>query len=379
MKSKILCIVFIFSYTISHSQTPLNLAISLPKNINKENLYIYLNNGIKDRDIPVNNDVLYISDTLFRKYASLYVNYHPKDNISSFLKGFFISGTENRINIRFDTVAQLFTFKLTKNVVDMDSVGRISLLQFTKAESDSFAAFNNAFDGPVPTTPENFQKVQFLLAKLDAKTLLFISKNPDLYLSLVTFKDGILSQYSPMPGRISIDSLWNFYLKYLSKKYANTYEDKYIRDQFYFKTLSAGKIAPEFIQEDVNDKTIDIRKIKSRYVLINFWASWCGPCIKEIPFLNSIRKKYPSDFLEFVYVSRDDNKSIETSTALKYENTYGFHFMCNDNLIMKFNVFEIPRTYLLNRETGEILFLSEGNAKIETIEDVLGKLYVEKN
>ncbi|TDX02041.1 TlpA family protein disulfide reductase [Dinghuibacter silviterrae] len=242
------------------------------------------------------------------------------------------------------------------DVLDVDSVGRAALLQFTETERDAFVKANNAAIG---------EGIRPFWNAYRAKKLLFVSENPDVHLSLIVFKDDIV-RYGPMEG-ISMDSLWNFYNKYLAATYAHSPEDSSIRELFYYNTLSVGKKAPAFVQEDVHGNMVDLRKIKSRYILLNFWASWCQPCVQEIPQFNHIRSKYPADVLEFIFVSEDKAKETEGKASLKYGHTYGFHCMSNDSLLLKFNVKGIPKTYLLDRETGVILFFSDGTLTDDAI------------
>ena len=67
-----------------------------------------------------------------------------------------------------------------------------------------------------------------------------------------------------------------------------------------------GKPAPEFALEDLSDKKVSLASYKGKEVLINFWATWCGPCKIETPWLIELRNQYTARGFEVLGVSTDD-------------------------------------------------------------------------
>ena len=67
-----------------------------------------------------------------------------------------------------------------------------------------------------------------------------------------------------------------------------------------------GKLAPEFSLEDLSGKKVSLSSYKGKAVLINFWATWCGPCKLETPWLVDLRNQYASQGFEILGVSTDD-------------------------------------------------------------------------
>ena len=67
-----------------------------------------------------------------------------------------------------------------------------------------------------------------------------------------------------------------------------------------------GKPAPEFALEDLSGKKVSLADYKGKAVLVNFWATWCGPCKIETPWLVDLRNQYAGQGFEILGVSTDD-------------------------------------------------------------------------
>jgi peroxiredoxin len=75
------------------------------------------------------------------------------------------------------------------------------------------------------------------------------------------------------------------------------------------ETQWIGKQAPDFSQPDENGKMVSLKDFKGKYVLVDFWASWCGPCRADAPELKSVYEKMKGKNISFVSISLDSDKS----------------------------------------------------------------------
>ena len=88
-------------------------------------------------------------------------------------------------------------------------------------------------------------------------------------------------------------------------EYANIVKTKFDKKML----LAPGVPAPVFKYNDINGKEYSLEDFKGKLVYIDFWATWCGPCRFELPYLKSLEKEYHGKNVVFVSISVDDNKA----------------------------------------------------------------------
>jgi len=77
------------------------------------------------------------------------------------------------------------------------------------------------------------------------------------------------------------------------------------------------KPAPEFALKDSNGQTVHLSDYKGKVVLLDFWATWCGPCKIEMPWFVELQKEYGSQGLQIVGVAMDDSSTQEIQNFVK--------------------------------------------------------------
>jgi cytochrome c biogenesis protein CcmG/thiol:disulfide interchange protein DsbE len=114
--------------------------------------------------------------------------------------------------------------------------------------------------------------------------------------------------------------------------------------------LLAGKPAPNFtIKRLDNDTTVSLKDFAGRPMVINFWATWCGPCKMEHPVLDWAAKNY-QDKAVFIGIVFEDNEA-NTKRFLK-ENGWSFVqlFDPKSTVAVDYGVSGVPETYFINKE-----------------------------
>lgn len=114
----------------------------------------------------------------------------------------------------------------------------------------------------------------------------------------------------------------------------------------------SGKVV-NFTHKDVNGNDISLSDFKGKVVLVDVWATWCGPCIAQIPHLKTLEKKYEGKDVVFMGVSVDEQKDYEKwKEFLKKEELHGVQLFAGgfkSDIAKFYNINAIPRFMLFDK------------------------------
>jgi peroxiredoxin len=130
-----------------------------------------------------------------------------------------------------------------------------------------------------------------------------------------------------------------------------------------------GKPAPAFTSEDINGNTVRLDAYRGKYVLIDFWATWCAPCIAELPRLQAAYRTYHDAGLEIIAISLDESKTavVDFARARKIPWPQLHNASGSTDLVEAFGVSSIPATYLIDPQGTVIRLDVRGKALDETL------------
>ena len=127
---------------------------------------------------------------------------------------------------------------------------------------------------------------------------------------------------------------------------------------FYFSAqaqLKAGDHAPDFNQATLDGEMISLADFDSELILLDFWAGWCGPCIKTFKIMKPLYEKFDRSQLEILGISYDNDETKWRKAVAKHDLPWVHIYDKDDgDLYRKYGIFEVPTYILINKE-GEIL------------------------
>lgn len=181
----------------------------------------------------------------------------------------------------------------------------------------------------------------------------FMKVNNDSYIS------SLILQRMLMQREIELEKAEEIYEKFtdlvkLTSSSINIKQGLDFLNESKKESPTVGFLAPNFSGPDLNGKIIDFSDIKSKVIMLDFWASWCAPCRVENPSLVSLNSKYNTDEFQVVGISLDRDKeswenAINEDGLNKWIHISHVKFW-NEPIAKLYNITKMPTSFVLNSE-----------------------------
>lgn len=119
--------------------------------------------------------------------------------------------------------------------------------------------------------------------------------------------------------------------------------------------IQANKKAPDFTLEDMQGNKVSLSDFKGKVVVVNFWATWCPPCIEEMPSMEKLHQKFKGDDFVLLAINAEENGRPAVERFLKNKN-FTFPILLDGDAKVQqiYGVYRFPETIIINRQ-GEIV------------------------
>lgn len=129
--------------------------------------------------------------------------------------------------------------------------------------------------------------------------------------------------------------------------------------------------ASEFELQDMDEETVKLSDYRGKVVLLNFWATWCPPCIREMPSMERLHQQVDADDFKVIAVNQmeDADEVFAFTGQLEIDPTFEILFDTTSSVSQDYAVRGLPTTYLIDKK-GKIRYRAVGGREFDHAEVV---------
>jgi thiol-disulfide isomerase/thioredoxin len=118
--------------------------------------------------------------------------------------------------------------------------------------------------------------------------------------------------------------------------------------------VAVGDSAPSFRVKTESGAIMTPKDFGGKVLILNFWASWCAPCVQEIPSLNQIQKMFASQGLVVLGVNVDSKEELYRNMLQRFQVTFQTVRDPQENINYRYGTYKVPESYIIDRN-GKVL------------------------
>ncbi|HEY9259307.1 TlpA disulfide reductase family protein [Chitinophaga sp.] len=328
--------------------------IIIPAGVNEKNIVIWYDDG-KDERIYVSphfvNHEMTMSGSYISRYATVTITRKEDEKFSG--GTYWVNQSPALINFyRAPKSPRLV------NAIDVKKTVGDKLQSFIANVEKERDDYWNTHSTAIMDLNSRERKIFFDKRKaVEDKKIQFLLNNKSQYFSFWLFRTDMVYMAGGGPygyPRITGAQLRELFYSTFPDSLTNSAEGATTLATIATFEVQKNTMAPDFTTTDIYQHPIALRDYRNKYVLLNFWASWCVPCVAELPAIKKIRDTYNTDQLEIIGSTVHDDSTAFLNAVAKYKITWTKIF--NDKALQKAYVKSGVPLLLLIDKSGKIIY-----------------------
>jgi thiol-disulfide isomerase/thioredoxin len=344
----LILIAYFFSLSLL-AQKHFILTVELPHGIKTDKVEAWLEDGkTKSKKIAAQSktgNVLKFTGEYYSIYAAINLQYEAEPPIKRFANTFFIQ--EKPASVKFypsDSLQYPFKNYALENTLDFKEEKK-QMNDYVFAERKKTMDYENRYGDKIYSDTVLLRPYQKLMDSFRRKILEYIVSHLNSYYSFYSFRVGIVGTKA-----VSSDSELIVFNAF-PDTFRYTDEGNYLNAVLQVRQSNKSGTAVDFTAKDINEKNVTLANFKgSKYVLLHFWATWCSPCVKELPAVKDLNDKYKSKDLQIISVSWRSSKYSDYLVALKKYGMDWINIYNNGDIFYKYGNQATPRICLIDKD-----------------------------
>lgn len=173
----------------------------------------------------------------------------------------------------------------------------------------------------------------------------FFKQNPQSYVTAYFLAINVIEMNQ---GNLTTDSLKEYYDKFPTLVKNSWYGEKITEELARRKIAIRGTEAYNFTKTDLNGQPLSLSSFRGKYVLLDFWGSWCVPCRKGNPYLKELYFRYKEKGFDIIGIAADNNTKDAWHKAIEKDGLPWHHILIND-LGPIYNIISYPTKILIDK------------------------------
>lgn len=137
--------------------------------------------------------------------------------------------------------------------------------------------------------------------------------------------------------------------------------------------VSIGDDAPNFLLKDMNGNEHKLSDYKGKGVFLNFWATYCGPCKEEMPYMNNVFREYQSKGVEILAINTGEAELLVNKFIDTYDLNFPVLYDRDEAVTVAYDFIPLPTTFLIDAD-GKIVDIIAGSLTEEDIRNYMDKI-----